>query len=131
MARAMWLGALLLLAACSGAIKTYAPDGKEAYVIQCRGGRYACAEQAGQLCGRRGYTILDQTGQAMPPQRAAIGAPELMIACGDTARSTVYSGASYPPAAPGADAVVSKKPNEPQAPPSDDAAAAKLPNQSK
>src|SRR6266446_821232 len=64
------MGALcfLLLASCGGPLKTYAPDGKEAYIIQCTGGRYACAKQAGDLCGPRGYSTLDQAGRVVPPQ---------------------------------------------------------------
>jgi len=91
------MGALcfLLLASCGGPLKTYAPDGKEAYIIQCTGGRYACAKQAGDLCGPRGYSTLDQAGRVVPPQAPVGNLPEVMIACKDVPQA-VYSGESHP-----------------------------------
>jgi len=88
--------ALLLLASCGGPTKTHAPDGKEAYILQCRGGRYACAQQAGDLCGSRGYSELDPAGRVVPPQVRLGYFSELMITCRD-APQTIYSGESRPP----------------------------------
>jgi hypothetical protein len=86
---------LLLLAGCGGAQRTHAPDGREAYILQCKGGQYACARQAGDICGARGYQALDQAGRAIPPQVPLGNMPEMMISCRD-APATVYGGESHP-----------------------------------
>ncbi|HEX6840408.1 MAG TPA: hypothetical protein VF113_02725 [Stellaceae bacterium] len=88
---------LLLLAACGGAQKTHAPDGREAYILQCRGGGYACAQQAGDLCGARGYQVLDPAGRAIPPQAPLGSISQLMITCGATPGMTLYGGESHAP----------------------------------
>ena len=93
--RAMGAFGLLLLASCGGAQMTHAPDGKEAYILQCKGGRYACAQQAGDLCGARGYQALDQAGRAIPPQVPFGNFSELMIACRETP-GAIYGGESHP-----------------------------------
>jgi hypothetical protein len=93
--RAMGAFGLLLLASCGGAQKTHAPDGQEAYILQCKGGRYACAQQAGDLCGSRGYQALDQAGRPMPPQVPLGNFGELMVTCKD-APQTIYGGESHP-----------------------------------
>ena len=87
---------LLLLASCGGPQRTHAPDGKEAYILQCKGGRYACAQQAGDLCGTRGYQELDQAGRVIPPQMPLGNFSELMITCRETP-ATIYGGESHPP----------------------------------
>lgn len=41
--------------------KTYAPDGREAYTIECSGvgGSWAmCQAKAGDLCGSKGYDLI-------------------------------------------------------------------------
>lgn len=86
---------LLLLAGCGGPQKTHAPDGKEAYILQCKGGRYACAQQAGDLCGTRGYQALDQAGRAVPSQVPLGNLAELMITCRE-APAAIYGGESHP-----------------------------------
>jgi hypothetical protein len=86
---------LLLLAACGGAQKTHAPDGQEAYILQCKGGPYACARQAGDICGSRGYQALDQAGRIIPPQAPLGNFSELMITCRGTP-GTIYGGESHP-----------------------------------
>ena len=91
------LGALglLLLASCGGAQRTHAPDGKEAYILQCKGGRYACAQQAGDICGSRGYQALDQAGRVVPPQVPLGNFAELMVTCRE-APAAIYGGESHP-----------------------------------
>lgn len=51
----------MLLAGCATATKTYAPDGREAYTIECSGvgGSWAmCQAKAGDLCGTKGYDLI-------------------------------------------------------------------------
>jgi hypothetical protein len=98
--RVMGAIGLLLLASCGGAQKTHAPDGKEAYILQCKGGRYACARQAGDLCGSRGYQALDQAGRPVPPQVPVGNVAELMITCREPP-AAIYGGESHPPAQSG------------------------------
>jgi hypothetical protein len=55
----------LTLVACASASKTYGPDGKEAYSLNCSGTARnwgMCMEKAGDLCGTRGYSIISATG---------------------------------------------------------------------
>ena len=93
--RAVGLFGLLLLAACGSAQKTHAPDGREAYILQCRGGGYACAQQAGDLCGTRGYQVLDPAGRAIPPQAPLGNVSQWMITCRESS-GTLYGGESHP-----------------------------------
>jgi predicted alpha/beta hydrolase len=60
---------LLLLAACltgcATASKTFTADGKEGYNINCSGSALnwgMCYEKAGELCGEKGYEILEKSG---------------------------------------------------------------------
>ena len=58
-------GLMLLLAGCATSAKTFAPDGKAAYTINCSGSALnwgMCYQKAGDLCGVRGYTVLDKSG---------------------------------------------------------------------
>ncbi|XEQ06583.1 hypothetical protein LPA67_11250 [Salmonella enterica subsp. enterica] len=51
----------VFLAGCATATKTYAPDGREAYTIECSGvgGSWAmCQAKAGDLCGSKGYDLI-------------------------------------------------------------------------
>jgi hypothetical protein len=104
---------LLLLASCGGPQKTHAPDGKDAYILQCKGGRYACAQQAGDLCGSRGYSALDQAGRPVPPQVPFGNFAELMITCKD-APQAIYSGESHPPPPQSGGETASKLLNQPR-----------------
>jgi hypothetical protein len=78
-------------------VKTHAADGKEAYIIDCKAGPFACARQAGDLCGSRGYHPLDAAGNVIPPQATVGNLRQMMITCGN-APQTIYSGESQPPA---------------------------------
>lgn len=54
-----------LLTACAYVTKTHAPDGSEAYAINCSGtamGWDACYKKAGDLCGASGYEELRKDG---------------------------------------------------------------------
>lgn len=53
------------LSGCASASKTYGPDGKEAYSLNCSGAARSwgmCLEKAGDLCGTRGYSIVSAVG---------------------------------------------------------------------
>jgi predicted alpha/beta hydrolase len=60
---------LLLLAVCltgcATASKTFTADGKEGYNINCSGSALnwgMCYEKAGELCGAKGYEVLEKSG---------------------------------------------------------------------
>ena len=52
------------LSGCATASKTYTSDGKEGYSITCSGSALnwgRCYEKAGELCGQKGYDVLEKT----------------------------------------------------------------------
>jgi hypothetical protein len=60
--------ALLSLAGCATSRQVYLPDGSQGFSISCDGaavGMNVCLEKAGQVCGSRGYTILNREGQTV------------------------------------------------------------------
>ena len=76
------------LAGCAMASKTYTPDGRQGYVIDCSGQALnwgKCYEKAGDLCGNTGYDILTQTGDQGATVAGIYGASvitrSLVIAC--------------------------------------------------
>ena len=59
----------LIIYSCAISNKTYLPDGSEGYSISCDGtavGINVCFEKAGQICGSRGYDIINREGQIVP-----------------------------------------------------------------
>jgi len=55
------------MSGCATASKTYTPDGKEGYSISCSGSALnwgMCYEKAGDLCGAKGYEVLDRSGDS-------------------------------------------------------------------
>ena len=57
--------AAFLASGCATASKTYGPDGKEAYSLNCSGTARSwgmCLEKAGDICGSRGYNITSAIG---------------------------------------------------------------------
>jgi hypothetical protein len=59
------LAVVSALVGCATASKTYTPDGRQGYVIDCSGQALTwgkCYEKAGDLCGSAGYDLLAQTG---------------------------------------------------------------------
>lgn len=57
---------LILLTSCATVRKTYTPSGEEAYSLNCSGtarGWDKCFQAAGNLCGARGYKILDRSSE--------------------------------------------------------------------
>lgn len=58
-----------MISSCAISNKTYLPDGSEGYSISCNGaavGINVCFEKAGQICGSRGYDIINREGQVVP-----------------------------------------------------------------
>lgn len=59
------LGALFI-SSCAGASKTYTSEGKEGYSLNCSGlarNWGMCYEKAGEICGEKGYKILEKSNQ--------------------------------------------------------------------
>ena len=53
------------ISGCATASKTYTSDGKEGYSITCSGSALnwgMCYEKAGDLCGVKGYEVLEKSG---------------------------------------------------------------------
>lgn len=67
---------LLLLLACTSLLEGCAfstamrlPDGSEGYRISCNGTASSygvCFQKAGEICGTKGYSVLDRDGSAIP-----------------------------------------------------------------
>lgn len=58
-----------LLYSCAVSKETYLPDGSLGYSISCDGaavGINVCFEKAGEVCGARGYDLLNREGQVIP-----------------------------------------------------------------
>ncbi|BBU33397.1 hypothetical protein BTHE68_71310 (plasmid) [Burkholderia sp. THE68] len=56
----------LLLGACATASHTYAPDGREAFSLDCSGSARSwgmCLEKAGDLCNTRGYEVMQASAE--------------------------------------------------------------------
>jgi hypothetical protein len=59
----------LFVSGCAMSKKTYLPDGSEGYSISCDGsavGINVCFEKAGQICGSKGYDLINREGQIVP-----------------------------------------------------------------
>lgn len=55
----------VLAGGCASGSQTYGPDGKQAFAINCSGMARnwgMCYEKAGELCGTRGYEVINQSG---------------------------------------------------------------------
>lgn len=56
---------IVLISGCATATKTFTSDGKQGYSINCSGTALnwgMCSEKAGTLCGAKGYTVLEKSG---------------------------------------------------------------------
>ncbi len=56
---------ITFLCGCATAKKTYTSDGNEGFSITCSGSALnwgMCYEKAGELCGEKGYEVLEKTG---------------------------------------------------------------------
>lgn len=55
----------LIILGCATSKKTYTPSGNEGYSINCGGAALnwgMCYEKAGKICGKKGYTIIEKSG---------------------------------------------------------------------
>jgi uncharacterized protein YceK len=60
--------AVLAISGCANVGKTYTPDGRKGYTVDCGGpyrGWNMCYESAGELCKEAGYDILDKTSESV------------------------------------------------------------------
>ena len=60
---------VFFLSSCATSTKTFLPDGSEGYSISCNGaavGINVCFEKAGELCGSKGYNLINREGQIVP-----------------------------------------------------------------
>lgn len=67
--------AAVLLNGCASARKTYTSSGKEGYSINCSGSSSTwgrCYERAGDLCGARGYEVLEKMGENVTTSSSTI-----------------------------------------------------------
>lgn len=67
--------AAVALAGCASARKTYTSTGKEGYSINCSGTSSnwgKCYERAGDICGPRGYEVLEKIGENIPVSSGTI-----------------------------------------------------------
>lgn len=85
----------LILAGCASASKTYGPDGREAYSLNCSGMARtwgACLEKAGDICGARGYNVVSSSGDIGSIMAGGASTTNASIAGGTTInRSMVIS----------------------------------------
>ncbi len=61
----LFLTTILWIGGCATAKKTYTSDGKEGHSINCSGSALnwgMCYEKAGELCGTKGYEVLEKSG---------------------------------------------------------------------
>jgi hypothetical protein len=84
MRRAAAVLTLLFLAGCATEHKVYGPDGREDHAISCDGAVLSwasCLDKAGEICGAKGYDVIDKGEET----RTLVGAPavyrHMMIAC--------------------------------------------------
>ena len=58
--------AVFIVTGCATVHETYAPDGRKAYALNCSGlarGWDKCFATAGELCGAKGYDVIDRNGE--------------------------------------------------------------------
>lgn len=68
--------AVVLLQACATSSEVFLADGTKGYNINCGGAvmNYGhCLEKAGEICGARGYLVVNQQGDAVPFSTAGGG----------------------------------------------------------
>lgn len=83
--RVLALSAVVALAGCASSSKTYTADGREGYSLDCSGTARnwgMCLEKAGDICGTRGYDVLERSGD----QGAMVGSSQYWM-YGSTTRT--------------------------------------------
>jgi len=61
----LFLMIVAFVSGCATSKKTYTSDGREGYSINCSGSALnwgMCYEKAGELCGSKGYEVLEKSG---------------------------------------------------------------------
>ena len=89
MRRSTLLLGALLLAGCASSSQTFGPDGRAVHTLNCSGWARSwsmCLERAGELCGARGYDVLERGGGTTGYLLSGGGATplisrEMVIAC--------------------------------------------------
>lgn len=78
------IACLLLLAACATATPVYAPDGRRGAELDCSGWARnwgMCYQKAGELCGTRGYDVLNRSEDTAWAFGSPITNRHLLVAC--------------------------------------------------
>ena len=61
----IFLASMVLLGGCASARQTYTADGKVGHSLDCSGTARnwgMCYEKAGEICGAKGYEVLNRSG---------------------------------------------------------------------
>jgi hypothetical protein len=64
----IYITTAVMLTSCAMSKPTYLSDGTQGHSISCDGsavGMNVCFEKAGELCGSRGYNLLNKAGQVV------------------------------------------------------------------
>ncbi|PMR68276.1 hypothetical protein [Halomonas heilongjiangensis] len=72
----LFVMAAIAISACATSKEVYLADGSKGHSISCDGAVQnfgSCLEKAGELCGARGYVVLNQNGEAVPFSTASGG----------------------------------------------------------
>jgi len=59
--------AIANISGCASSSKTFLPDGREGYTINCSGSALSwdlCYSKAGELCKERGYQVIARDGES-------------------------------------------------------------------
>jgi hypothetical protein len=70
----IFVGLFGLIAGCAVSKQTYMPDGSLGYSISCNGsavGMNVCFEKAGEVCGSKGYSLINREGQVIAYKTAS------------------------------------------------------------
>jgi hypothetical protein len=96
--RFIFFGLFVLITGCAASKQTYMPDGSLGYSISCNGsavGMNVCFEKAGEVCGSKGYSLINREGQVIPYKTAAstsynsyvnygsFNTKSILVKCGD------------------------------------------------
>lgn len=63
MKNSFYIALVLLCSACASSSEIYTPTGAKGYALNCSGlarNWNMCLEKAGEICGEKGYTILNK-----------------------------------------------------------------------
>jgi len=63
------VGIFTIFLGCTTSKEMYLPDGSKGYNISCDGSANSmgnCFQKAGELCGAKGYSVVNREGEAIP-----------------------------------------------------------------